>query len=181
MLDISVLSLKTRRILLTFVHLGVAPISCCLILYFWRKEMSLFVLFFGWRTIWKDQHVGRYSSSVFFPAMFDRLLKDPDTSFLREGPTKLIYKMSRIRDVVFFPSSVRSFFSESKVHMGGKTYDIDCISLAEAPDDWTFIQVQCSLGIPKSSSVWKRAIPFHTPCDMECLYIIEPTFGLDFW
>eukprot|EP00434_Breviolum_minutum_P024680 symbB.v1.2.021796.t1/scaffold1862.1/size98264/5 len=30
------------------------------------------------------------------------------------------------------------------VHMGGKTYDIDCISLAEAPDDWTLIQVQCA-------------------------------------
>ena len=40
------------------------------------------------------------------------------------------------------------FYPESQVHMGGKTYDIDCISLAEAPDDWTLIQVQCSLNAP---------------------------------
>ena len=54
--------------------------------------------------------------------------------------------------VLFLPGSVRCFFfPESQVHMGGKTYDIDCISLAEAPDDWTLIQVQCSLNAPGRS------------------------------
>ena len=31
------------------------------------------------------------------------------------------------------------------VHMGGKTYDINCVSLALAPDDWQNIQIQCAL------------------------------------
>lgn len=30
------------------------------------------------------------------------------------------------------------------VHMGGKTYDINCVSLALAPDDWQAIQLQCA-------------------------------------